>query len=158
VIEKITISKNEYGVNIHQIPSAPPFEPIPSAPPFEPIPSAPPFEPIPSAPLIPNVAQYRREQARREIEQLRQQLQDDFNQRQLQNAQIDHKWKVRQRINAIIIGISWILFMVLFIVFGAQNIHDIKAYVMLGIASGCLILGFIIHGVMNCRQINEKVY
>ncbi len=169
IIQKIIISKNNDGIQIHPVPSAPSCQPIPSAPPYQPVPSAPPYQPGQIVPLIPNIElnnsqnpnhdqrSRHQQEFQQQLQQLRQQFQDAFDQQQIHNAQVENKWKIRKRVMTIIVGSIWAVFMVLFTVFLAKSLNDAKAYAMLGIAGGALITGIILSGIMDCRKEVEKM-
>jgi hypothetical protein len=60
------------------------------------------------------------------------------------------------KLNAIIIGIIWIIGMTLFCVSWPASMSTEVRYGMLGLAMGAIVLGIIIHGVLEYREINRR--
>lgn len=87
------------------------------------------------------------------LEQFRQQME----QRQIQNAAIDKKWKKRKMIMGLITGSIWAIFLTLFAVFLAQGSNGFLSYTMLGISSGALVTGIILYGIFDCKRVTEIV-
>jgi len=60
------------------------------------------------------------------------------------------------KLNAVIIGIIWITGMVVFSISWTASMGTELRYGMLGMAFGALLLGIIIHGVLEWREINRR--